>query len=224
MFLVIGNVLSASALGGCKAAIETLEWRDGAQTAGASAKKVKKNLQADLSSEAGKSLVSDVMSALRSNQVLMAAARPAEFSPLLLSKTQAGGGYGEHVDNAVMGAERRKIRTDLSFTLFLSDPEHYEGGALSLDLPGGIQKLKPAAGDLVLYPSTLIHEVEPVESGERLAAVGWIQSDIRSAEQRQILFDLEQVRATLRGRASQGPELLMLDKAISNLLRQWIDI
>lgn len=224
MFLVIGNVLSASALAGYKAAIETLEWRDGAHTAGASAKRVKKNLQADLSSEVGKSLTSDVMSALRSNQVLMAAARPAKFSPLLLSKTQSGGGYGEHVDNAVMGAEGRKIRTDLSFTLFLSDPEHYEGGALSLDLPGGIQKLKPAAGDLVLYPSTLIHEVEPVESGERLAVVGWVQSDIRSAEQRQILFDLEQVRATLRGRASQGPELLMLDKAISNLLRQWIDI
>ena len=116
------------------------------------------------------------------------------------------------------------MRSDLSFTLFLSDPHSYEGGELSLELPGGVQKLKPIAGDMVLYPSTLIHQVEPVTDGERLVAVGWIQSEIRNPEHRQILLDLEQVRTTLRAKGQASPELLVLDKAISNLLRQWVSL
>ena len=123
-----------------------------------------------------------------------------------------------------MGRGEAGLRTDLSFTLFLSAPEAYEGGALTLDLPGGRQSLKPAAGDMVLYPSSQIHEVETVTKGERLVAVGWIQSQIRSAQQRQIIFDLEQVRATLRAKPGKGDEMLLLDKAISNLLREWADL
>ena len=164
------------------------------------------------------------MASIARNDILKAAARPAKFSPLLLSRTGVGGGYGAHVDNALMGTGDAALRTDLSFTLFLNAPDAYEGGALALDLPGGVERLKPKAGDMVLYPSTLIHEVSPVTAGERVVAIGWIQSQIRSAQQRQILFDLEQVRATLRAKPDAGAELLMLDKAFSNLLREWVSI
>lgn len=224
MFLTIGNVLHADKLEIVRNVATKLKWRDGADTAGPTARKVKRNQQADLSDPQGKALHDQLMAAINANTVLQAAARPAKFSRLLLSRTSKDGGYGAHVDNAIMGAGDHKLRTDLSFTLFLSDPEAYEGGALMLDLPGGQQSLKPQAGELVLYPSTLIHAVEPVSAGERLVAVGWIQSQIRHAEQRQILFDLEQVRSTLRAKDGTSPEALMLDKAMSNLLRQWTDI
>ena len=224
MFLTIGGVLSADNLRTCQQEAGKLEWRDGAATAGASAKQVKRNAQADLSSDAGRKLSSGLLDAIRSNDIVQVAARPRKFSPLLLSKTGKGGGYGAHVDNALMGQGQNRMRSDLSFTLFLSDPHSYEGGELSLDLPAGVQKLKPIAGDMVLYPSTLIHQVEPVTDGERLVAVGWIESEIRNREHRQILFDLEQVRTTLRAKGQASPELLVLDKAISNLLRQWVSL
>lgn len=224
MFLTIGNVLEASAVASLRTRAAKLAWRDGARTAGKVAKTVKKNEQADLSTAAGKAVVDEIMKAVGANAVVKAAAQPARFSPLLLSRTGIGGGYGAHVDNAVMGRDDTRLRTDLSFTVFLSAPEDYEGGALTLDLPGGTQSLKPAAGDMVLYPSSLIHEVETVTKGERLVAVGWIQSQIRSAQQRQIIFDLEQVRATLRAKPSKGDEMLLLDKAISNLLREWTNL
>jgi len=224
MFLTIGNVLEASAVASLRTRAAKLAWRDGSRTAGTGAKTVKKNEQADLSTEAGQSVAGDIMKAVGANAVVKAAAQPARFSPLLLSRTGIGGGYGAHVDNAVMGRGDARLRTDLSFTVFLSGPEDYEGGALTLDLPGGTQSLKPAAGDMVLYPSSQIHEVETVTKGERLVAVGWIQSQIRSAQQRQILFDLEQVRATLRAKPSKGDEMLLLDKAISNLLREWASL
>lgn len=224
MFLIIGGVLDEAALAKAQRLALGLAWRDGAITAGASAKAVKRNQQGDLSSGDGQTLAADLSGHIGRHPVVQASAIPARYSPLLLSKTGIGGGYGAHVDNAIMGRDGAQLRTDLSFTLFLNDPSDYEGGALALDLPSGTQTIKLKAGDMVLYPSTVIHEVEPVTSGERLVAVGWIQSQIRNGAQRQILFDLEQVRTTLRAKAAGTPELLMLDKAISNLLRQWVEL
>lgn len=224
MFLTIGGMLDAASLAHIRETASKLDWRDGAATAGATAKRVKRNVQADLSSAAGQNVIQDVMSALAGNTVFMAAARPAKYSPLMLSKTGTGGGYGTHADNAVMGQGVGRLRTDLSFTLFLSDPETYDGGALMLDLAAGTQALKPAAGDLVLYPSTLLHAVEPVTSGERLAIVGWVQSQLRNADQRRTLFDLERVRAGLRANPNLEKETLLLDKVVSNLLRQWVEL
>lgn len=222
MFFVIANVLNTDELEDARVKASALEWRDGAATAGPVAKRVKRNLQANTGTAAGKALTGKLKQAVLASQVFQAAARPAKFSPLLISRTSGGGGYGAHVDNAIMGEGAGRMRTDLSFTLFLSSPDDYEGGALAMDMPGGVQRIKPAAGDLVLYPSTLIHEVEPVTEGERLAAVGWVQSDVREQERRQILFDLEQVRVAQRaGTAAEAPERLVLDKAISNLLRLW---
>ena len=223
MFFIIANVLNADELADiCAKAVE-LDWRDGAATAGSVAKRVKRNQQALTNTEAGKSLTARLTHSILASAVFQAAARPAKLSPLLISRTREGGGYGAHVDNAVMGEGAARLRTDLSFTLFLSSPEEYEGGALAMDMPGGVQRVKPAAGDLVLYPSTLIHEVEPVTKGERLAAVAWVQSEVREQERRQILFDLEQVRIAQRvGTPADAPERLVLDKAISNLLRLWV--
>jgi PKHD-type hydroxylase len=126
--------------------------------------------------------------------------------------------YGAHTDDALMGDEFHPLRTDLAFTLFLSDPTTYDGGALIVESRGGEQAVKLAAGDCVLYPAGTIHRVEPVTRGERLAAVGWVQSVVRDAARREILFDLSKARARV---SASREDLLLLDKSIGGLLRMW---
>ena len=118
-----------------------------------------------------------------------------------------------------MGKDGQQLRTDLSFTLFLSDPDSYEGGELNLSMTAGDIDAKPAAGTLILYPSGAIHQVKPVTSGSRLACIGWIESRIQRDDQREILFDLETVRANLK--RAEADQRLLLDKSISNLIRMW---
>lgn len=220
MYLTIPQVLSGDVLAVVRARLAALTWQDGARTAGAQARHVKDNRQADLASEPGVHVRDVIFKALKSHPVVSAAARPHVFSPLLITQTEVGGQYGPHVDNAIM--QDGAFRSDVSFTLFLTDREDYRGGELCLDLPAGIQSLRLDAGDLVLYPSTLIHWVAPVEQGTRHVAVGWIQSQVPDAAERQILFDLETARTDLRNREPVGsPALLMLDKVFSNLLRKW---
>ncbi|MCI4644715.1 MAG: Fe2+-dependent dioxygenase [Hyphomonadaceae bacterium] len=222
MSLLIAEVLDAEELREARELTATLAWRDGAKTAGATARAVKRNLQADLSSRTGAKLRDMLDEAIASHPVLRAAAQPKRFSNLLVSKTEAGGGYGLHVDNAFMGRGEARLRTDLSFTLFLSAPETYSGGELMVELAGMQQSFKPAAGDLVLYPSTSLHQVMPVTEGVRLVCVGWIESAVPDAAARDILFDLENLRASLAMRhEAQSPEMLTLAKAISNLLRRF---
>jgi len=221
MLITISGVLDPPALAEARALAATLAWRDGASTAGSVAKAVKHNRQADLSSRTGADLRDRLRAAVSVHPVLRAAAQPKRFSNLIVSKTETGGSYGLHVDNAFMGSGPDRIRSDLSFTLFLSDPEDYEGGELSIEHAGFTQGLKLPAGDLVLYPSTSLHEVKPVTSGTRLACVGWIESHVRSAEDREILFDLENLRASLAAQLGpQSAEMLTLAKTISNLLRR----
>ena len=129
-----------------------------------------------------------------------------------------------HVDNALMAQGTEKIRTDLSFTLFLSDPESYEGGELTIDWAGMTQSIKLPAGSLVLYPSTTLHRVETVTSGERIVCVGWIESQIRTTEQREVLFDIANLRAALNARLpEEAGEHLMLSKVMANLRRLWAE-
>lgn len=225
MLLTIADILDAQALHETLADLEKVSWKDGAVTAGSRAKKTKLNEQADLKSGLGARLHDSLMALLSSHPLVQVAARPKRFSRLLISKTIEGGGYGFHTDNAIMGTGSARLRSDISFTLFLSDPADYDGGELTIDLPGAVQTLKPAAGDMVLYPSTSIHRVAPVTAGTRLACVGWIESMVRCSAQREILFDMENLRAELRGKLpSQSAELLTLDKSISNLLRMWAEL
>jgi len=220
MFLTIADILSETDLELVHERLEKLEWRDGARTAGGRARFVKKNEQADLRGKDGQGLHDFLKEAVDRSPVFHAAARPKKLSKLLISRTQNNGGYGAHVDNALMN----NLRTDLSFTLFLTPPETYKGGELMIDLPSGMQSAKPAAGDLVLYPSGAIHKVEPVTEGVRHAVVGWVESRVRGAAEREVLFDLDNTRSALSQSLDQSaPELLALDKIASNLLRLWAE-
>lgn len=199
-----------------------LEWRDGRETAGAVAKQVKRNLQAVASDEAGKAIRAELAPLVSENRVVRAAARPRRISSLMISKTANGGFYGPHVDNSIMGKGNARLRTDMSFTLFLSNSDDYEGGELVVHTAGLTQVVKGDWGQLVLYPSTSIHEVKPVTKGERIVCVGWIESMIADPTQRELLFDLENLRTALRAKFDhQSPELLTLDKSMSNLVRMW---
>ncbi len=199
-----------------------LEWRDGGATAGKVARAVKRNLQARMDNAAGRAIAAALMPILSDNSVLEAAARPRRFSPLMISKTMGGGYYGAHVDNALMGRGRERLRTDLSFTLYLSNACDYEGGELVIHTAGMTHELTGNWGELVLYPSTSIHEVRPVTSGERVVAIGWIESLIADPAARELLFDMENLRTALRSRLElQSPEMLTLDKTIANLSRMW---
>lgn len=222
MYLTLANVLSVGARADLLAALPGLEWYPGERTAGARARAVKHNLQADLSSPDGEDLHARLLADISGHAVLRAAARPHRFSRLLLSRTEDGGHYGRHVDNALMPTSAGRLRTDLSFTLFLSDPSSYDGGELVIDTPAGDYSAKPDAGDLVLYPSGAIHEVRPVTRGSRLACVGWIESTVRDASAREVLFDLDNLKTALNARLPKdAPELLALDKSIGALTRRW---
>ncbi|MEM5515661.1 Fe2+-dependent dioxygenase [Henriciella sp. AS95] len=219
MFLTIPDVLKKRDIERVRKKSAELDWRDGRETAGRTARTVKANLQANLKSDLGQGLHDFMMTALSANQTVKTMARPRRFSRLLLSRTEGEGHYGFHVDNALMSSDGRQMRTDLSFTIFLSDPDSYEGGELHLLTSAGDFTAKPDAGTMILYPSGAIHEVRPVTSGSRLACVGWIESRVQRADQREILFDLETTRAALpKGTREQK---LILDKTISNLIRMW---
>ncbi|MEM8917453.1 MAG: Fe2+-dependent dioxygenase [Pseudomonadota bacterium] len=222
MILTIADILVKQKLASINLELDDLVWRDGRVTAGAVAKKVKRNEQADLSTGKGKKLAATLLDCISSHPVLAAAARPRKISNLMISKTANGGHYGPHVDNALMIQSDKSLRTDLSFTLFLSSPDNYEGGELTIHAAGVTQSIKGDAGDLILYPSSSIHEVSPVTAGERIVCVGWIESLIADPTQRELLFDLENLRVSLRGQLStQSAELVTLDKVIANLIRQW---
>jgi PKHD-type hydroxylase len=222
MILVINALDDAAHLAALQERIGMLEWRDGRETAGAVAREVKRNLQAAMESAPGRALQDELARLIEDNSVIKAAAQPRRFSPLLISKTGVGGQYGAHVDNAMMGKGAQRLRTDLSFTMFLTPPGEYEGGELVIHAAGMTQEMKGEAGYLVLYPSGSIHEVKPVTRGERIVCVGWIESLVADAGQREMLFDLENLRAALRQKLpAQSAELLTLDKTIANLLRMW---
>jgi PKHD-type hydroxylase len=148
---------------------------------------------------------------------------PKTLRPLLFSRYTSGMGYGDHVDNALMG-EKPSMRSDLSFTLFLSGPADYEGGELVIeDTTQGTHAHKLDAGSLVLYESSSLHRVEPVRSGVRQVAVGWVQCLVRDPRQRQILFDLEVLRLQLFQQQGKTAQFDTLSKTASNLMRMWVD-
>lgn len=222
MILVINAISDAARLAAIAERIALLEWRDGRETAGSVAREVKRNEQGAMDSAAGRALQDELSRLVSDNTVVKAAAQPRRFSPIIISRTGVGGGYGAHVDNALMGRGGQRLRTDLSFTLFLTPPGEYDGGELVVHAAGMTQEVKGEAGYLVLYPSGSIHEVKPVTRGTRIVCIGWIESMLADAAAREMLFDLENLRTSLRAALpSQSAELLTLDKAIANLLRMW---
>ncbi|MGH6945717.1 MAG: Fe2+-dependent dioxygenase [Kiloniellales bacterium] len=204
MILEIAGVLAGPELEALRAlAGEPALFEDGRKTAGWQARERKSNLQATAGAPLVKGALRKVEAALARNSVFQAAARPKSIVKLLLSRYEPGMAYGAHVDDAMMAGQR----TDLSFTLFLSEPESYEGGALAIEGTEGERAFRPTAGHLVLYPSTTLHRVEPVTRGVRLAAVGWVRSLIRDDAQRELLFDLDQAVQLLRERGDRDRAL-----------------
>jgi PKHD-type hydroxylase len=223
MVLLISAISDAAHLSAIAERVALLEWRDGRVSAGPVARAVKHNLQAVMGSASSRILAEELQRSLAAHPVLRAAAQPRRFSPLIISRTEDGGHYGLHVDNALMKtAGGEAMRTDLSFTLFLTPPEEYEGGELVIHSSGATQEVKGGLGELVLYPATALHEVRPVTKGQRIVCVGWIESMVADQGEREILFDLENLRASLRAALpAQSAESLTLDKTIANLLRRW---
>lgn len=219
MIICIQNILPPSDLLAVRQAVVASHFVDGKSTAGWHAKQVKNNEQAKGSDEGVREAGDRVLEALAANDLFRLAARPKQISPLLFSRYRDGMRYGSHVDDAMMHG----LRTDLSFTVFLSNPGDYEGGELVLDLHHGEQDFKLDAGDMVLYPSTTLHRVEPVSAGERLVCVGWVQSQIRQSERRELLFDMETARLGLFRKEGKSHEFDLLSKSVSNLLRMWAE-
>lgn len=217
MMLVIDGLFDRGTIAALREAAEALEFVDGAATAGAMARRVKANDQATASPERD-ALLEKVSVTVMGHPVFRSAARPHRMSPLIVSRYCEGQTYGLHVDDALM----RGLRTDLSFTLFLTDPGSYDGGALVVEDGFEARAIKLGAGEMFLYPSTTLHRVEPVTRGARLAVVGWVQSRVRDAGRREILFDLDRSIADLQ--AGGASDLLdRLAKTRSNLLRMWAE-
>jgi PKHD-type hydroxylase len=217
MILQIAGILDAAALQAARAGLQAEAFLDGAKTAGWHAKDVKKNEQAQ--GPAAMALIARVQDALMAHPVFRAAAQPKQLVRLLVSRYRPGMAYGSHVDDALMGG----VRTDMSFTLFLAEPGTYDGGELVIEGNDADNAMKPAAGGLVLYPTTALHRVAEVTRGERLAVVGWVRSFIRAPEQRETLFDLDNAIAALR--RSDGDRALLdrLFKVRANLTRMWAE-
>jgi PKHD-type hydroxylase len=218
MILRISSVLEKPELQALLDFAASQAFEPGARTAGWSARTVKNNEQLT-SGPAANAISRTVEAALRRSDVFLAAAQPKTFCRTMLSRYEQGMSYGIHIDDPLIAG----MRADLSFTLFLSPPESYEGGELVLDTTDGETSIKLDAGDVVLYPATFLHRVEEVVSGTRLVCVGWIRSLIRLQAHREILFDLETAARTVFQREGKSPLFDRLSRAKSNLLRLWAE-
>ncbi|MEG3847818.1 Fe2+-dependent dioxygenase [Microcoleus sp. herbarium19] len=224
MILCIADVLTAQELDAINSALHSAKFVDGKTTAGWHARLVKQNTQLqDDGSAPVQNLKTLVSQALQRNSLFQMAVLPKKIRPALFSRYQKAMSYGSHVDNAVMG-QSELMRSDVSLTLFLSQPESYDGGELVIESSQGEQGYKLPAGSMIVYPSTTLHRVEAVTAGSRLAAVTWVQSLVRDSAQREILFDLETARQILFEKSGKTSEFDLISKSYANLLRQWASI
>ena len=224
MILCIDKVLTDDQLQHIRQTLDASDFRDGRETAGWHARTVKRNQQASSQEPAIAALRDEVMQTLSAHTLFQIAARPRRMKPVMFSRYQQGMTYGNHVDDAVMPTPQGPMRTDLSFTIFLGDPDSYEGGELVTETTQGEQRFKLPAGSMILYPSSTLHRVDPVTQGQRLAAVGWLQSQVRQPEQREVLFDLDTTRRQIFERDGKTAEFDSISKSLANLLRMWAEI
>jgi PKHD-type hydroxylase len=218
LILSIADVLSASDVAAVRAGLAQAVFVDGADTAGWAAKAVKSNLQAG-DSPAIERLRALIEVRLAEHPVFTLATRPKTIIGPLFSRYQPGHAYGAHVDNALID----RMRTDVAFTLFLSEPQSYDGGELIVAQASGEEAFKLSAGCVVTYPATTLHRVTRVTRGERLAAAGWVRSYLRDPAHRELLFDLEIARRRLFERDGETAEGDLLAKCAANLMRMWCE-
>lgn len=224
MILCISDILNSEQLTRVRSALDNGHFEDGRKTAGWHARLVKNNEQMAMAGDAANALRAEVEQALTGHPLFQMAVRPAKMTPLLFSRYRDGMTYGNHVDDPVMGRGEGRLRTDISFTLFLDDPDSYDGGELVTDTTAGEQSYKLPAGAAVIYPSSTLHRVQPVTRGQRRVAIGWIQSTIRDPAQREVLFDIDTARRQLFEREGKTTEFDLLTKSLANLQRFWAEI
>ena len=225
MLITIPGVLDPPLLAQCREALSGADWSDGRGSAGYLSRAVKNNSQLPDTDATGRRLGDLILARLEQNSMFVAAALPLKVLPPLFNRYAEAQAYGAHIDGAIrpVAGTHHRVRTDLAATLFLSDPESYAGGELVIRDTFGERAVKLAAGDLVLYPGTSVHRVEPVTRGERLAAFFWIQSMVRDVTQRTLLFDLDGAIQRLAKDVPGHAALVDLAGVYHNLLRVWAD-
>jgi PKHD-type hydroxylase len=226
MMLHIPGVLSRAQVTEMRARLDQSQWVDGRATVGAQGAQVKQNRQLPETSALALELGKVILDALARNALFFSAALPLRTIPPMFNSYAGGEHYGAHVDGSLrrIPGSQQWLRTDVSSTLFLSDPDEYDGGELIVTDAYGEHEVKLPAGDLILYPSTSIHRVEPVTRGERVCSFFWSQSMVRDDMRRSLLLELDQNIQSLRARLGDCPEMVGLTGHYHNLLRQWSEV
>lgn len=227
MLLRVPNVLSQSQLLEVRRIIDAATWADGSITAGTQSAKAKKNFQLPEDGIESQKARVIVLEALAANAEYLTGALPKKIYPPLFNKYQGSNNqFGNHIDNAVRthAHSGKHVRTDISCTLFLTDPSEYEGGELVIEDAFGQQGIKFEAGDMVMYPGSSVHRVEPVTKGARISCFFWTESMIRFDEQRRVLYDLDNAIYQLRQEKDGTPEIIRLTGVYHNLMRMWSDV
>lgn len=225
MLLHIPAVLTTEQVTQMRVALEAADWTDGRETVGAQGARVKHNQQLPERSPLRQQLGQQVQAALARHPLFHAATLPLRLLPPRFNRYADGGQYGFHVDGAVMSLPDAggQLRSDISCTLFLNEPEAYDGGELIVSDTYGEHEVKLPAGDLIVYPSSSLHRVAPVTRGARLASFFWVQSLVRDDSRRRLLFELDTSIQTLTGSGADAAALLQLTGVYHNLLRQWAE-
>lgn len=224
MLVIIEKVLDAQQVARFRSRLGGASWIDGSQTAGSRSIAVKQNLQLDRDDPVGRELGNEILARLGRMPQFVSASLAEQVWPPVFNLYQDGGHYGTHVDSALMRRPDsvQSMRSDLSATLFLSDPADYDGGELVIEEQYGAQAVKLPAGDMVLYPSSSLHQVTPVTRGQRICAITWMQSAVADASARGMLFDLdESIQKLAKDRPGDDPDIDRLIHVYHNLLRRW---
>jgi PKHD-type hydroxylase len=227
MLICVPDVLSKAEVVEFRSIMDAANWEDGRSTAGAQSAQVKKNEQLPPNGDVARHLGQRIIKAVTSNALFISAAIPRHIFPPLFNRYGAGHHFGIHVDNAVRGDPLTglRIRTDLSVTLFLSEPDEYDGAELVIEDTYGAHEIKLPAGHLVLYPATSLHKVTPITGGTRVASFFWLQSMIRDAHARSLIFDLDTTIQDLVERLGRdAPETVKLTGIYHNLIRYWAEL
>ncbi len=226
MMLHVPKVLTAGQVAECRHLLDSAEWTDGKSTVGDQGALVKRNRQLPELSPVGRQLGELILTALSRNALFFSAALPLKTVPPLFNRYEGGEHYGMHIDGAVRAVPGSShfIRTDLSSTLFLTDPADYDGGELVVQDTFGQHAAKLPAGDLILYASSSLHRVNPVTRGVRVSSFFWTQSMVADTRQRELLFEMDQSIQRIRGKHGESEETVQLAGQYHNLLRMWSDV
>jgi PKHD-type hydroxylase len=226
MLLQVPDVLTADQVASCRKTLEAAEWIDGRITAGHQSARAKDNLQLREDLDEAKQLGDVILVALERSPLFMSAALPLKVFPPLFNRYENGQSFGNHVDNAIrqVAGTPHRVRTDLSATLFFSNPDEYDGGELVVEDTYGVHSVKLPAGHLILYPASSVHHVRPVTRGARFASFFWIQSMVRDDGERTLLFDLDVAIQRLMDEVPEHRSVVELTSLYHNLLRRWADL